>query len=90
MNYFYQKLEEAADQFRLDTVRRRALYRHMLALARVLEAVEWNDSGDGDHQEDALIDKLLSPSLQVETAIRMLNEAREEADALLARLEGKS
>lgn len=86
MQYFYLKLEDAAWDFKRNNVRRRALHRHMLELAKVLKAIEWNDSGDGDDQEDALIDAVLSPSLQMETAIQMLNEARAEAEALLARL----
>lgn len=61
MDYFYGKLGDAVDQVQGNTMRRIAIRSHMVKLARALKAIEWNDSGDGDDQEDALIDDCLAP-----------------------------
>ena len=33
---------------------------HCVLLARVIRAIDWNDSGDGDDEEESLVSKLLS------------------------------
>lgn len=69
MGYFYSRLEEAAGMFRLNTMERIALQSHMLKLAKALQAVEWNDSGDGDDDETRLIIECLAPREVLATTI---------------------
>ena len=61
MDYFYGKLDDAAEQFALTTMERVALRSHMLKLSKALKAVEWNDSGDGANDESELIRECLAP-----------------------------
>ena len=80
MDYFYGRLEDAANQFQRTTPERIALRTHMLKLACVLKAVEWNDSGDGDDEEERLLRELLTPQ-------EVLVAARDEARRVLADLQ---
>ena len=85
MNYFYQNLEDAADRFRTDTLKRRALRKHLLQLAKLMKAVEWNDSGDGDDEEDALMETIISPALLLDKAIEEAKEARRDLQLAIER-----
>ena len=38
-----------------DTALRQQFREHLIHVARALKAIEWNDSGDGDDEEDAVI-----------------------------------
>jgi hypothetical protein len=90
MSYFSFRLEEVANQFQLHSFRRRALRKLILKLAKALKAVEWNDSGDGDPQEDQLIDEVLGgPVAEIEEALLSLAQARTETYDLMRRLKGK-
>ena len=57
MDYLYYKVEEA--EFIGDTVLRVRFKEHLKKVARALRAIEWNDSGDGDKDEDRLIQEVL-------------------------------
>jgi len=82
MDYFYSHVEDAADKFKLDTGPRLAIRSHMLKLAKALRAIEWNDSGDGDDQEEELIIACLAPKEVLATTIseakRILEELTKE------------
>lgn len=82
MNHFSQDLEDAADRFKLSTMHRLAIHSHMLKLAKALKAIEWNDSGDGDDQEEELINECLAPkevlTATISEAKRVLEELRKE------------
>lgn len=51
MGYLYRKVATA--EFAENTALRRVFRKHLHLVARALRAIEWNDSGDGDHDEDA-------------------------------------
>ncbi len=82
MDYFYSHLEDAADKFILSTIARIAVRSHMLKLAKALRAIEWNDSGDGDDQEEELINDCLAPKevlvITIPEAKRVLRELAKE------------
>jgi hypothetical protein len=71
MDYLYIKVEEA--DFEESTPQRRAFREHLKAVAKALRAIEWNDSGDGDDEENILIEACL-------------HSPQEEAESLMARL----
>lgn len=78
MNYLYSRLEYDAT-FKTNTPARRAFRKHVMLVARCLKAIEWNDSGDGDDSEDALLLECLGHGRIVDAAIE---EAKEVAKAL--------
>jgi hypothetical protein len=57
MDYLYAAVEDA--NFEPTTVLRRAFKKHLHKVAKALRAIEWNDSGDGDDNEDEYIDNCL-------------------------------
>lgn len=74
MDYLYIKVEDAS--FREDTPLRRAFRSHLIKLAAALQAIEWNDSGDGDDREEELIREVLGPT-------RVLEQVRLDATTAL-------
>lgn len=84
MDYFYSHVEDAAEKFRLNTMYRVAMRSHMLKLAKALRAIEWNDSGDGDDQEEELINECLAPKEVLATTLseakRILGELTKEIE----------
>lgn len=65
-DYAYYKVDEFArnldDMGSCDaasTALRRAFRQHLYLVAQAMRACEWNDSGDGDLDEEALIKKVL-------------------------------
>ena len=70
MDYAFTKVEDAAGLMRPTTLLRRAFRVHLLNVARALKAIEWNDSGDGDDEEDQLIRACLPEAVsELRTAI---------------------
>lgn len=55
MDRLYLKIEDAEFKPENDTPLRTAFRVHLAKVAATLKAIEWNDSGDGDPDEDALI-----------------------------------
>lgn len=82
MNYLYSQLEDA--KFRENTPGRIALRLHLDKLAKALKAVEWNDSGDGDDDEDDFIRDCLAPGIVLAATI---GEARSVLKALKHEIE---
>lgn len=58
-DYAYIKIENFADEIRLTSAYRRAFVRHLKFVARAAKSIEWNDSGDGDKDEEKNIQKCL-------------------------------
>lgn len=87
MDYFFARVTDAAETFKLDSMERIALRDHLLLLARALRAVEWNDSGDGDDKESALIRECLAPrqvlAATIGEARRVLAELQAEIERAL-------
>jgi hypothetical protein len=80
MNYLYSRVEEEALALRGTTPGRSALRKHMLELAEVLKAVEWEDSGDyGEGSSEATILEFLGRE-------RLLESATEDAEKAMAEL----
>ena len=78
MDSLYEQVGVA--QFAEDSVLRRAMRKHLNKVAAALHAIEWNDSGDGDPDEDELIRACLQPTDE-------LAQAREDAEKARADLE---
>jgi hypothetical protein len=81
-DYFYTKLEEFAGQLRIEggcpgncafPHERKALQDHLFKLVKLLSAIEWNDSGDGDPNERKLMLEFLGTERILES---VLYEAR--------------
>lgn len=60
MDYLYSQVEEAHWSFRRRTPMRDAFSIHLVKVAKALKAIEWNDSGDGNPDEDQLIRDCIS------------------------------
>ena len=78
MDYLSEQVEEA--KFAENSVLRRAMRKHLGKVAAALRAIEWNDSGDGDPDEEQLIRVCLQPTDE-------LAQAREDAAKAKADLE---
>ena len=78
MDYLYEQVGIA--QFSENTVLRRAMRKHLGKVAAALRAIEWNDSGDGDPDEEQLIRACLQPTDE-------LSQAKEDAEKAKADLE---
>lgn len=61
MDYLYSRVKDAT--FKENTILRRAFRAHLNLVARTLKAIEWNDSGDGDDEEEELICACLGPAI---------------------------
>jgi hypothetical protein len=88
MNYLYQKLEYDAT-FIADTPARRAFRKHLGLVAKCLKAIEWNDSGDGDSKEEALLLECVGKDSFVEAAIEQAKESLAALQASIAKAEGR-
>jgi hypothetical protein len=60
MDYLYDKVENAT--FDQNTALRALLRDHLVLVAKALRSIEWNDSGDGDDDEDENIKTVLGIS----------------------------
>lgn len=64
-NYAYWKVEDFADELAVDSelgcgkALRTRFAEHCQLVARAMRACEWNDSGDGDDEEESLIRRVL-------------------------------
>lgn len=67
-DYAYSQLEmNFVDALRIHSwhyetqaIKRQAFKEHLRLVVRAMKAIEWNDSGDGDDHEEALIDAIIS------------------------------
>lgn len=84
-DYGYGKIENLAYEMRNDmnTPLRKAFLSHLALVAEAAKAIEWNESGDGDPREDELIKKCISPSAEIEHAIKDAREAIQNLKELL-------
>lgn len=76
MDHLYSRVLSA--QFSETTNRRKAFRKHLNLIAQCLRAIEWNDSGDGASDEDALIDLVITPQRKLEQAIEDAEAMRNE------------
>ena len=88
MNYLYQRLEYDAT-FITNTPERRAFRKHLWLVAQCLKAIEWNDSGDGDHREEALLLECVGKASVVDAAIEQAKESLASLQAAIAKAEGR-
>lgn len=89
-NYAFYKIEELADKILHKGERtslRKAFCAHLVKVAAVAKAIEWNDSGDGDDREDELIRAVISPTAEIEEATKSAKEASAELTRLLGGME---
>ena len=77
-NYAFHHIDELARSIRdeggcgdyaASPVLRRAFKAHLVKVAAACQAIEWNDSGDGNRQETELIQACLAPSAELVQAI---------------------
>jgi hypothetical protein len=81
-DYIYQKIEDLAHNIRSEgccscasPAKRKAFARHLSKVAAAMKAIEWNDSCDGDDNEERLIMAVISPQ-------DVLIEATKEASSI--------
>lgn len=95
-DYVYQKVYDFADCLRIDSrgcgyalkELRAAFAAHCQKVAAAMRAIEWNDSGDGDDEEQDKIRACLSHAEIAETALRQLADAAKECRRLADVAEG--
>ena len=78
MGYLYSKVDEAS--FSRSTPARRAFRAHLTKVSKALKAIEWNDSGDGADNEEALILACLSPTATLDQSIEDAKRVMFELD----------
>ena len=83
MNYLYCQILDAP--FVENTSLRRAFRDHLIKVAAACRAIEWNDSGDGDDEEEALIRFVLSPDAELRQATDDARRALHELTNALSR-----
>jgi hypothetical protein len=87
MDYLYARVKEVT--FRQTTVLRRAFLAHLSLVAEALRAIEWNDSGDGDDDEEKNIRACLAPGTELGQAIKDAMAARVELEMVLKDAEAR-
>ena len=85
MSYLYSSVQDAS--FQEHTPERKALRLHLNKLAKALQAVEWNDSGDGADNESELIREAIGDQIILEVSIQAAKEAHKDLGDQLARVE---
>lgn len=93
-DYFYIKVEEIAHRISTESccssigysrpALRKAFKEHLLKVAEILHAIEWNDSCDGDSTENEKIEALLGPNAELQVLIAEAFKAKEALDVALA------
>lgn len=78
---------EKPDEYGSPPSLRRAFVAHLRKVARAAQAIEWNDSGDGDRDEQRLIRACVSPGDELKEATEHARAALTELSAVLARVE---
>lgn len=86
MNYLYQRIEWDAT-FKTNTPERRAFRKHLMLVARCLKAIEWNDSGDGCDEEDALLLECLGKQQIIDDALEHAKESVRVLQKTIAKME---
>lgn len=97
-NYAYQHIDELS--YTIDEqpsgptaapgYLRRAFKEHLRKVARACRAIEWNDSCDGDDDEEALIRECVGDSAALESAVANARAARAGLEHALARVGTKA
>jgi hypothetical protein len=80
-NYAYQRIRDLAQELRLDGENRvlRIAFRDLLfRCADAAEAIEWNDSGDGDDRERERLEAAVGRELTIATARTLAREIIDE------------
>jgi hypothetical protein len=88
MNYLYSRVLYDAT-FETNTPERIAFRKHLGLVSECLKAIEWNDSGDGDSREEALLLECVGKASIIEAAIEQAKESLAELQAAIARAEGR-
>jgi len=93
-SYAYRQIESLAAEIRVDGAcycapahLRRAFSAHLLKVAEAARAIEWNDSCDGDHDEEEKILACVGPSADLETATDAARKAVVELSMAIRRAE---
>ena len=84
MDYLCFKVEDA--NFAENTVARKAFRTHLKKVAKALHAIEWNDSGDGHHDEYKLIMDCISTSELLDEAIKQAESVKNELSDILSNI----
>ena len=93
-DYAYSKLLDFIVNLRIKggchtapPVVRQAFKEHLLKVSEAMKAIEWNDSGDGDRNEEELIMKCISNSDVLQLAIDDAKKSFEEFKKILEKIE---
>ena len=85
MDYLYANVKDAT--FTENTMLRRAFRAHLKKVADALFSIEWNDSGDGDDDEEKNIKACISPEVILDQAIKEAKETVNSLQLALAKVE---
>jgi hypothetical protein len=88
MNYLYSRIEYDAT-FKMNTPARVAFRKHLMLVSQCLKAIEWNDSGDGDRQEEALLLECLGKERIIDAAIEQAKESVKVLQEAITKAEGE-
>lgn len=78
---------ENPDEYGSPPSLRRAFAEHLRKVARAARAIEWNDSGDGDRDEQRLIRECIAPDAELSEAVSHARGALAALQAALAESE---
>ena len=83
-NYAYTKLQDMAESIegKATSPLRRAFAKHLLAVAKAMKDIEWEDSGDGADWETS-VRAVLHPNAEIDAAKEALIEAIDAARRVL-------
>lgn len=86
-NYAFGQIDNLAYEISRDakTPLRKAFVTHLQKVSRAAKAIEWNESGDGDPEEDALIMDCINKSDVIDEAVK---DAEEALKNLIEAIEG--
>lgn len=87
-DYFYINVEDVAGRLmRSSKTLRVGLGSHLMDVAKAMKAIEWNDSGDGDDDEEQLLRAVVPVERITETVAARIADLRRDL-AELAKVAG--
>ena len=93
-DYAYSKLQDFIERMKTSgcchaapPAVRQAFKEHLLKVSEAMKAIEWNDSGDGNSDEEELIMKCISNTDVLQSAIDDAKSSFEQFKKILEKIE---